>query len=98
MPGAPTEIGLVYFAGVKLAGYTAAGFGLNQLAGSAKPNPALFGLTRTACGRDCSFSPSPAARGHTSSTFRLSPRSSSCRVAHGSAERRCGAEEDGEVT
>jgi len=46
----PAPLGLVYFAGVKLAGYSAAGYELNRRMGLPQPRPIVFGLARTALG------------------------------------------------
>jgi hypothetical protein len=40
----------VYFAGVKFAGYAAAGRWINRRLDSPKPRPVVFGLARTALG------------------------------------------------
>lgn len=50
MPFGPEPMGLVYFAAVKLAGYSAAGYRLNKLCSTTQPHPALFGLARTGLG------------------------------------------------
>jgi hypothetical protein len=50
MAGSLTGYGVLYFAGVKLAGYSAAGFLINRRAHAAKPNPLVFGATRTVVG------------------------------------------------
>ena len=50
MPFGPEPMGLAYFAAVKLAGYSAAGYRINSLCKTAKPHPALFGLVRTGLG------------------------------------------------
>jgi hypothetical protein len=50
MPMGPAPLGLVYFVGVKLAGYSAAGYQLNRLIVSPHPRPIVFGVARTALG------------------------------------------------
>jgi hypothetical protein len=50
MPLGPAPLGLVYFAGVKLAGYSYAGRWLNRRLGASKPRPLVFGIVRTVLG------------------------------------------------
>lgn len=50
MPFGPEPLGLVYFAGVKLAGYSAAGVYLRNRLGQARPRAIAFGAARTALG------------------------------------------------
>ena len=50
MPMGPAPLGLVYFVGVKLAGYSVAGYQLNRLISSPHPRPIVFGVARTALG------------------------------------------------
>jgi hypothetical protein len=50
MPGGPLPLGLVYFAGVKLAGYTISGHCFNRLMHATRPRPWVFGAARTALG------------------------------------------------
>ena len=50
MPMGPAPLGLLYFAGVKLAGYSVAGYQLNRFIVSPHPRPIVFGLARTALG------------------------------------------------
>lgn len=50
MPGGGTLLGLGYFAGIKLAGYSLAGVYLNRQYQTSKPRPLLFGAARTAIG------------------------------------------------
>ena len=52
MPFGPSLFGLAYFAGIKLAGYSAAGAYLNRQAPAEAPRPAAlrFGITRTLVG------------------------------------------------
>lgn len=50
MPAGWTEIGALAFAGVKFAGYTAAGYQLRRSFDTDSPNPFLFGAARTALG------------------------------------------------
>src|SRR5690242_20635163 len=50
MPFGPAPLGIAYFAGVKLAGYSVAGYRINQICRTSKPHPAIFGLARTALG------------------------------------------------
>ncbi len=50
MPGGGSLLGLGYFAGIKLAGYSLAGLYLNRRLETLKPQPVLFGLARTAIG------------------------------------------------
>jgi hypothetical protein len=50
MPMGAAPLGFVYFAGVKLAGYTLAGEGLRRVYRAEKPKALLFGVARTALG------------------------------------------------
>ena len=50
MPFGGSALGAVYFNGVKLAGYSAAGAYFNRRAAAHAPAPLAFGLVRTAVG------------------------------------------------
>src|SRR2546422_6107836 len=50
MPGGPLPMGLVYFAGVKVIGYSIIGYRYNHLTHTTRPNPWVFGAVRTALG------------------------------------------------
>lgn len=50
MPFGPSALGLAYFTGIKLAGYSAAGAYLNRHEGVRRPAPIVFGGTRTLIG------------------------------------------------
>jgi hypothetical protein len=50
MPFGPSALGAVYFTGVKLAGYSAAGAYLNRRAATHHPTPLVFGAARTILG------------------------------------------------
>src|SRR5690349_1865704 len=50
MPFGPSLLGLTYFAGIKLAGYSAAGAYVNRHEHATRPRPIVFGLARTAIG------------------------------------------------
>ena len=50
MPLGPTAVGVAYFTGIKLAGYSAAGVAINRAAGPPDPNPLAFGAARTIVG------------------------------------------------
>lgn len=50
MPFAPEPLGLAYFAGIKFAGYSAAGVYFRNRLGETRPNGLVFGLARTALG------------------------------------------------
>lgn len=50
MPFGPEPLGLVYFAGVKLAGYSAAGIAIRKRVKAVTPHALKFGAARTAIG------------------------------------------------
>jgi len=50
MPFGPSLLGLTYFAGIKLVGYSAAGAYVNRHERVVQPRPIVFGLARTAIG------------------------------------------------
>ena len=50
MPFGPEPLGLVYFTGVKLAGYSAFGAYLKKKTGATRPAALTFGAARTALG------------------------------------------------
>jgi hypothetical protein len=50
MPAGPEPLGLAYFAGVKLAGYSLAGLQLNRHFRVRRPRPVIFGVSRTCLG------------------------------------------------
>lgn len=50
MPFGPNVLGVAYFAGIKLAGYSAAGAYVNRHEAVAQPRPIVFGVARTALG------------------------------------------------
>src|SRR6185436_15432866 len=47
---APSILGLAYFTGIKLAGYSAAGAYVNRHEAVSHPRPIVFGVARTAVG------------------------------------------------
>jgi len=50
IPAGPAPLGLLYFVGVKLAGYTVAGRGMNWSYKSPVPKPLTFGVARSGLG------------------------------------------------
>jgi hypothetical protein len=50
MPGAPSLLGLGYYAAIKLAGYSAAGLLINRRYRAPGPHPVLFGTARMVLG------------------------------------------------
>ena len=50
MPGGPSLVGLAYFAGIKLAGYSAAGAWLRKKYDRPEAKPLKFGIARTVLG------------------------------------------------
>ena len=50
MPAGPMPLGLVYFAAIKMTGYTIAGYQLKRLYQVEAPNPFRFGAARTVLG------------------------------------------------
>lgn len=50
MPMGGSALGLVYFATVKMAGYTAAGYQFRRMLRASKPNAFAFGAVRTGLG------------------------------------------------
>lgn len=55
MPAGPEPLGLVYFAGIKLAGYSLAGLQLNRHFKVGRPRPLVFGISRTCLGLAVGF-------------------------------------------
>jgi hypothetical protein len=50
LPGGGTFLGIAYFAAVKFAGYSAAGYFVNRSENTNRPKPLVFGGVRTALG------------------------------------------------